>query len=150
MGACGWFLGGCGWLWLIVGGCGWLWVIARFSITRFVSSSNCKKKLLASNWTILVSHFSKYIQSRSSRPKVFYWKGVLKNFSKFIEKHLSRNLFFNKVTDLRPATLLTKRLDLKPANLIKKDSSAGVFLWIFRNTFFIEHLWWLLLLVWNH
>ena len=31
-------------------------------------------------------------------PKVFYKKGVLKNFSKFTWKHLCRSLFFNKVT----------------------------------------------------
>ena len=30
-------------------------------LQRFVSSSNCKEKLVALNWTILVSNFSKYI-----------------------------------------------------------------------------------------
>ena len=39
----------------------------------------------------------------------FLKKGFLKNFVKFI-KHLGQSLFFNKVTDLRPATLLKKRL----------------------------------------
>ena len=33
-------------------------------------------------------------------------KGVLRNFAKFTGKHLCQNLFFNKVTGLRPATLL--------------------------------------------
>ena len=37
-------------------------------------------------------------------------KGVLKNFAKFTGKHLCQSLFFNKVTGLRPATLLKKRL----------------------------------------
>ena len=33
-------------------------------------------------------------------------KGVLEFFAKFTGKHLCQNLFFNKVADLRPATLL--------------------------------------------
>ena len=35
-------------------------------------------------------------------------KGVLRNFTKFTGKHLYQSLFFNKVADLRPATLLKK------------------------------------------
>ena len=31
-------------------------------------------------------------------------------FAKFTGKHLCQNLFFNKAADLRPATLLKKRL----------------------------------------
>ena len=37
-------------------------------------------------------------------------KGVLRNFTKFTGKPLCQSLFFNKVTGLRPATLLKKRL----------------------------------------
>ena len=37
-------------------------------------------------------------------------KGVPRNFAKFTEKHLCQSLFFNKVTDLRPAALLKKKL----------------------------------------
>ena len=48
--------------------------------------------------------------------EVFYKKDVLKNFTEFTGKHLFRGLFFNKNTDLRPATLL------------KIDSNTGVFL----------------------
>ena len=47
---------------------------------------------------------------RSSRPEVFCEKGVLRNFAKFTGKRLCQSLFFNKVADLRPATLLTKTL----------------------------------------
>ena len=47
---------------------------------------------------------------RSSRPEVFCKKGVLRNFAKFTGKHLCQSLFFNKVTGLRAATLLKKRL----------------------------------------
>ena len=38
-------------------------------------------------------------------------KGVYKNFAKLTGKHLCWSLFFNKVADLRPATLLKKRLE---------------------------------------
>ena len=47
---------------------------------------------------------------RSSRPEVFCKKGVLRNLTKFIGKHLCQNPFFNKVAGLRPATLLKKRI----------------------------------------
>ena len=50
----------------------------------------------------------------SSRPDVFFKKGVLRNFARFIGKHLCQSLFFNNVVDLkkgvRLATLLKKRL----------------------------------------
>ena len=47
---------------------------------------------------------------RSSRPEVFCKKGVLRNFTKFIGKHLCQRLFFNKVASLRAATSLKKSL----------------------------------------
>ena len=53
---------------------------------------------------------------RSSRPGVFFKKVILRNFAKFTGKHLCQSFFFNKVTGLRPATLL------------KRDSGTGVFL----------------------
>ena len=37
-------------------------------------------------------------------------KGFLRNFAIFTGKHLCRSLFFNKLTGLRPAILLKKRL----------------------------------------
>ena len=42
------------------------------------------------------------VATRSAQRK----KGVLRNFAKFIGKHLRRSLFFNKVAGLRPATSL--------------------------------------------
>ena len=48
--------------------------------------------------------------SRSSRPEVFFKKGVLKNFTKFTRKRLCQSLFFNNVAGLRPATSIKKRL----------------------------------------
>ena len=40
--------------------------------------------------------------NRSSVPEVFCKKSVLRNFAKFIGKHLCHSLFFNKVADLSP------------------------------------------------
>ena len=37
-----------------------------------------------------------FLLFRSSRPEVFCKKGVLRNFTKFIGKHLCHRLFFNK------------------------------------------------------
>ena len=75
-------------------------------------------------------------RERSSRPEVFCTKGVLKNFAKFTRKHLCQGLFFNKVADLRPATLLKKRLWHRrfPVDFEKN----------LRTPFFTEHLQWLL------
>ena len=50
------------------------------------------------------------IDFRSSHWKCSVEKGVLKNVTKFTGKYLCQNLFFNKVTDLRAATFLKKRI----------------------------------------
>ena len=71
---------------------------------------------------------------RSSRQEVFCKKGVLRNFAKLTGKHLCQSLFFNKVADLK---------------YIKKETLAQLFSCEFlqnsKNTFFTEHLQWLLL-----
>ena len=69
------------------------YLIVSFS-QIFVSTSNCKEKLVALNWKKLVSNFRKYIWSRSSCLEVFCWKGVFKKFTKFIEKKQYQSLFF--------------------------------------------------------
>ena len=71
--------------------------------------------------------------NRSSHQRCSVIKGVLRNFAKFTGKHLCQSPFLNKVAGMRPATLLRKRLWHRrfPVN--------------FKNTFFTEHLWWLLL-----
>ena len=51
--------------------------------------------------SILANVAASQIITRSSRPEVFYKKGVLRNFVKFIGKHLCQGLFFNKVAGLR-------------------------------------------------
>ena len=47
---------------------------------------------------------------RSSRPGVFFKKGVLRNFAKFTGKHLYQSLFFNKLEGIKSASSLKKRL----------------------------------------
>ena len=68
-----------------------------------------------------VHRFVPQTQSISSRPDVFYNKGVLRNLARFTGRHLCQSLFFNKVAGLRPAILLKMRL------------GTGVFLWILWN-----------------
>ena len=50
----------------------------------------------------------KTTKKRSSHPRCFIKKGVLKNFAKFTRKFLCPSLFYNKIAGL--ATLLKKRL----------------------------------------
>ena len=67
------------------------------------------------------------LQHRSSGPEVFCKKGVFKSFGKFTGKHLCLSAF----------------------NFTKKETLTQVlsceFCKTFKNTFFIEHLQWLLL-----
>ena len=71
---------------------------------------------------------------RSSGPDVFCKKGVLRNFAKFIGKHLCRSLYFNKVAD---PTLLKQRLWHRYFPV--------TFAQFLRKPFLTEHLRWLLL-----
>ena len=77
------------------------------------------------------------ITKRKSRWEVFCKKGAFENF---VGKHLCWSLFFNKVAGLRPEyikNMLKKRLQHRcfPLNLVK----------FLKNSFFKEHLSWLLL-----
>ena len=71
-----------------------------------------------------------FVNSRSSHRRCSVKKCILKNFPKFTGKHLCWSLFFNKVAALRPA---------------KSQVFSCEFWEIFKNTFFTEHLQWLLL-----
>ena len=70
---------------------------------------------------------------RSSHRRCSVRKGVFRDFAKFTGKYPCQSLFFNKVVDLSPATLL------------KKETLAQVFSCEFckisTNTFLKEHLW---------
>ena len=54
--------------------------------------------------------------------------GVLRNFAKYLGKHLCQSILFNKVAGLRKKETLTRVFSCK-------------FCKIFNNTFFTEHLW---------
>ena len=77
------------------------------------------------------------VMVRSSHPVVLNKKDVLRNFAKFTEKHLCESLVLNKVAG-------------QACNFIKKQTLAQVLSCelceISKNTFFKEHLRWLLLL----
>ena len=77
------------------------------------------------------------IIGRSSRPKMFCKKGVLRNFAKFAGKHMFQSLFFNKVAGLRPVTLLKNRLWHR--------CFPEIFAKFLRAPFLTEQLQWLLL-----
>ena len=63
-------------------------------------------------------------------------KRARKNLAKFTGQHLCQSLFFSKVAGINHATLLKQTL----AQMFSCE-----FCRIFNNTFFIEHLRWLLL-----
>ena len=92
-----------------------------------------KVKLSMYSSPLCVSTFNGH--SRSSIPEVFCKKCVLRNFAKFTGKHLCQSLFFNKVSGVRPAILLKKRLWHRcfPVNFAKflrtlsQNTSGGCF-----------------------
>ena len=64
---------------------------------------------------LLLKIFECFLQKQPL--EVFYKKGVLKNFAKFIGKHLCQSLFFNKVAGLP----------------FKQSTSGRQFLFLFRQ-----------------
>ena len=83
-------------------------------------------------FSIYVSLQVHFIRVISSHPEVVCKKGVLRNFAKFVGKHLCKSLFFDKVAGLGKATLLKSAFDM------------GVFLeicCIFSEHLFLKHLW---------
>ena len=96
------------------------------------------RRILSTFWILstLTSSHSEFHHAidKSSHPREFCKKGALENFESFTGKHLYQSLFFNKVAARKPATLLKKSFfKCLPVNFEK----------IFKNNFFIEHLWWL-------
>ena len=65
------------------------------------------------NW--ILEGCRKHNQIITSHQRCSVRKGVLRNFTKFTRKHLCQSLFFDKVSGVRPATLL------------EGDSGTGVF-----------------------
>ena len=60
-------------------------------------------------------------EAQKQPPEVFCKKGVLKNFAKFIGKHLCQSLLFNKVAGLRPATVLKKETLVNFAKFLRSS-----------------------------
>ena len=82
----------------------------KFFIKEFFSKCDqILKKSLMENF-IFCAVYKKLSIFRSSRFQIFFKIGVLKNFANFLENHMCRSLFFDKVARLRSATLLKKRL----------------------------------------
>ena len=76
---------------------------------------------------------------RSSHWRCSIIKGVLENFTKFTGKHLCWSHFFNKVTSLKPSTLLKKRLQHRffPVNFAKFLRTPFIYRTPFGDYFFI-------------
>ena len=78
---------------------------------------------VVSDEIICIFHVNQRNQSshRSNHQRCFIRKGVLRNFTKFLGKHLFQSVFFNKVAALKPATLSKKRLWHRcfPKNFVK-------------------------------
>ena len=72
-------------------------------------------------WHLLLFRENFADRCRSSHRRCSAKEGDLRNFAKFIGKHLCQSLFLNKIEDLRPATLLKKRFWRRcfPVNLEK-------------------------------
>ena len=112
----------------------WVLLNLRWHILHLVKSSSKQLKFVC--FAILECTLD-VVVIKSSRSEVFCEKDVLRNFAKFIGKHLCQSLFFNKVAGLRPATLLKKRLWHRcfPVSFTK----------FLRTPFISEHPQWLLL-----
>ena len=99
------------------------------------------RQLFLHNISYLFPSIAIFVKSCHSTPSIkTRWrrrcslkKAVLRNFAKFTGKHLCQSLFFNKVADLWPTTLLKKRLSHRcfTVNFVN----------FLRTTFLTEHLW---------
>ena len=74
--------------------------------------TNCDRSLMVYiSQIVFVLNICKDLSvRRSSHRRCSVRKSVPRNFAKFTGKHLCQILFFDKLADLRPATLLKKRL----------------------------------------
>ena len=125
----------------------WVWpALGRPYPFKFFK--DCLPQILHGPFLNTLTHFILYsflsyryakntIAVQKQPPKVFCKKGVLKNFANITRKHLCQSLFFNKVAGL------------SLQHYQKRDSDTGFFpvnlAKILRTSFFIEHLWWLVL-----
>ena len=86
-------------------------------LENFIIISMNKTRLLI--WILNQQMFM--MNNKKQSPYVFYKKVVPKNFSIFTRTYLCLSFF------------LIKLLNFRSANLLKRDSNTGVFLWILQN-----------------
>ena len=136
-------------MWVIIS-CGKIWrLLATFVLLGWISN-NIKRfhilllyyehlitleviwKNFVKNVTKIKKNLQFLIVSSSSHQRFSVRKSVLRNFAKCTGKPLFQSFFFNKVADLRPATLLKKRFWHR--------CFFSEFCKISKNTTFTEHL----------
>ena len=120
---------------------------------REIFCYKCREKILNSmtsnsmNLDSSISHFAFHVAFKHQQPGIIFKtpafrsshgrcsvrKGVLRNFGKFTGKYTCARVSFSI------------KLQASACNFIKKEALAQVFSCefckIFKNTFFIEHLW---------
>ena len=64
---------------------------------------------------------------RSSRPEVFFKKGVLRNFTKFTGKHLCQSLFFSQVLSCEFCEICKNTFFYRTPPVTTSDINRGVF-----------------------
>ena len=89
-----------------------LWYNSFIQISQHLTArySSSSKKLMKRNWNRMLLFIMSSCPFKSSHQRCSIKKGVSENFAKSTGKHLCQVLFFNKVSGVRPATLLKKRL----------------------------------------
>ena len=100
--------------------------VFKYQSISWFSTSNCCINPWMDQDTVTTNYLTMF---RNSRLEVFHKKGALRNFAKFTRKHLWQSQ--------------------KACNFIIKETLAQAFSCEFceisKNTFFTEHLWWLIL-----
>ena len=77
---------------------------------------------------IHIQYFFGMVRNKITHRRCSVGKAVLRNFAKFLGKHLCQSLFLNKVAGLRKKETLTRVFPCE-------------FCEIFKNTFFTKHIW---------
>ena len=85
---------------------------------------------------VVLKNFWKFTAKRKKQSSgVVLSKDVLKDFAKFTEKHLCRNLFFNKVAGWKPETLRSSHWKWPVKYKALAQVLSCKFCEIFKNTF---------------
>ena len=70
-----------------------------FTKSKFDCTRQKLRRSTHQSFLVLINFLDLFTLLGSSRPEVFYKKGVLRKFAKFTGKHLCQSLFFNKVAN---------------------------------------------------